>query len=217
MMAKALDANGAAKVYILGRRLGSLEDTAKAATNGSVIPIQADVTAKESLANAASKIESEVGFVNAVIANSGITGPDLRGLPSKPTVEELQSFLWKVPIEEFTNTFNVNTSAPFYTFIAFMHLLDAGNNKDASPGKALGIKSQFIITSSIAAYNRRATAGFAYGTSKAAAVHLMKMLAHYTAPYKIRCNVIAPGLYPSEMTDVSPTYKSIMNLKRHIS
>ncbi|KAI9764253.1 MAG: hypothetical protein M1835_007608 [Candelina submexicana] len=61
-------------------------------------------------------------------------------------------------------------------------------------------QSQVIATSSIGAYNRVPAAGFAYGGSKAAVIHMMKQLATKFAGFGIRANVLAPGLYPSEMT-----------------
>ena len=167
------------------------------------MPIQADVTSKDSLSAAASKISSETPFINAVIANSGVTGPTLDGLPPNPTLEQFQSYLWNVSQEDFNATFAINTSAPFYTLLAFLQLLDVGNKHPDSPGVTSGIKSQIVITGSIAGFNRKATAGFAYGASKAGVMHIMKMLAYYLAPWKIRANVIAPGLYMSEMTAVS--------------
>src|SRR5258706_1264841 len=98
MMAKALDINGAKKVYIVGRRLEKLQEVASAAVgsplppntrlisekrielrslqvNKSIVAVQGDITSKESLASITEKVKSEVGFVNVVIANSGISGP----------------------------------------------------------------------------------------------------------------------------------------------
>jgi NAD(P)-dependent dehydrogenase (short-subunit alcohol dehydrogenase family) len=66
--------------------------------------------------------------------------------------------------------------------------LDAGNKKGN-----VEQKSQVIATSSIGGFNRVPLAGFAYGTSKAAATHLMKQFATSLAPHDIRSNVIAPG------------------------
>ena len=43
MVAKALALNGAAKVYILGRRLEKLEEAAKQSPHGNMIPLQCDV------------------------------------------------------------------------------------------------------------------------------------------------------------------------------
>lgn len=169
-----------------------------------MIPIKADVTSKDELAAAAARVKSEAGFVNVVIANSGIVGPTLSGLPKDrtPSIEELQEYLWKVPQEEYTNTFAVNTTAMFYTMTAFLTLLDAGNKHEKSPTVARGVKSQFIATSSLAGFSRKPAAGFAYSGSKAAVTHIVKTLATYLVPYHIRANVIAPGIYPSDMNKV---------------
>ena len=170
------------------------------------------MTSKACLGNAAAIIKSRTSFVNAVIANSGVDGPGLKNLPENATLHQFQKFLWDVPVKAMNDTFAVNTTAVLYTCLAFLPLLHAGNEHKDSPGFKHNIKSQFISTSSIASFNRKATAGFAYGASKAAQNHLMKMLAHYLAPYMIRTNVIAPGLFASEMTAVRSIYgfKSVL-------
>ena len=202
MMASALDINGAAKVYILGRRLEKLEEVASKAVNGSIIPIQGDITSKASLTTAVEKVQSEVPFVNVVIANSGTMGPTLDGLPKDhtPPLSDLHAYLWNTPMSAFTETFNINTTATFYTMLAFLPLLDAGNTHPTSPTLTSGIKSQFIATSSIGAFSRRPGAGFAYAASKAGVIHMVKQLATYLVPYHIRVNTIAPGIYPSDMS-----------------
>ena len=73
MMAKALAVNGAKKVYILGRRADALEKAAS--EHPAVVPLQCDITSKESLQNAVDRITTEVGYINVVIANSGVLGP----------------------------------------------------------------------------------------------------------------------------------------------
>src|SRR5687768_13889694 len=75
MITKALVENGASKVYILGRRLAVLEEAAKSTGSSAVIPLVCDVTSQTDLAAAASKVHSEVGYVNLVVCNSGIGGP----------------------------------------------------------------------------------------------------------------------------------------------
>lgn len=171
-----------------------------------MIPIQGDITSKDSLAFIAKRITSEVGFVNAVIANSGATGPRLDALPKSPTpsLSDLHAFLWATPFAEFNDTFSVNTTAAFYTLLAFLPLLDAGNKDPRSPTVNAGgsVKSQFIATSSIGGFSRRPGMGFAYAGSKAAIIHLVKQMSTCLAEYHIRCNSFCPGIYPSNMSQV---------------
>ncbi|CAG8952024.1 hypothetical protein HYFRA_00000760 [Hymenoscyphus fraxineus] len=185
MMAKALEANGA-KVYIIGRRLEHLEAAAKQA---------GDVTKKEDLQSVVDKITAEDGFINVLIANSGITGPTLEGFNKGTTsISEIREFFWKTDNSAFLQTFGVNVAAVFFSIIAFLELLDAGNQKGN-----VEQKSQVIATSSIGGFNRLPLAGWAYGPSKAAVTHLMKQVGTFFAPHGIRSNIIAPGLYPSDM------------------
>lgn len=46
-MALALDANGASKVFIIGRREDKLQETASLAINKTIIPIKGDVSSKD--------------------------------------------------------------------------------------------------------------------------------------------------------------------------
>ena len=188
MMTKALSVNGAHKIYIIGRRKEVLEAAAKETPHGNIIPIVGDATSKDSLQSIATQIEKEVGYVNVLIANSGIGGPQHGSLTSKTSLEDFQSTLWQQPFEEHTNTFAVNVTAVFFSTIAFLKLLDAGNKKGN-----VEQKSQVIATSSIAGFNRNVPGGYVYGQSKAGTTLLMKQLATQLVPYGIRCNIISPG------------------------
>ena len=147
----------------------------------------------------------------------------------EPTVDEFAKAMWEVPMADFTETMNVNISVSpvlhifpldisaisstpssllfshppltpsqgvWFTSLAFLPLLSAGNEKGNMPAQ----NSQIIATSSIASFTRRPFAGYAYSASKAGVTHLVKNMATNFTPFKIRCNVLAPGLYPSEMT-----------------
>lgn len=204
--ARALDANGAKAVYIVGRREETLQAAAKTAVNGTIKPIVGDVTDKASLTKIADQVRQEQGYINLLFANAGIVGPkhgamlkeSLKDGSSKPTVAEFQKIMFEPPIDDFTFASHVNCSAVFYTAIAFLDLLDAGNKQ-----RNVAQDSQIIVTSSIAGFMRHLSAGFAYNSSKAATTHLVKMLSTYFAQagFRIRANVIAPGIYPSEMTE----------------
>ncbi|KUJ15155.1 short-chain dehydrogenase/reductase [Mollisia scopiformis] len=195
MMAKALEENGA-KVYIIGRRLETLEKAAKQAKHGNIIPAQGDVTKKEDLDRIVDSITKSDGFINVLVANSGIGGPNLLGLPKDPTLSQYREYMYNVNIDDFTNTFHVNTSAVFFCIMAFLELLNAGNKKGN-----VQQKSQVIATSSIGGFNRLPLAGFAYAATKIGTTFMMKALATAFVPYGIRSNIIAPGLYPSELAD----------------
>jgi len=190
MMTKALALNGASKVYIVGRRLEKLQDAAKESPYNNIIPLQGDVTSKESIEAIAAHIRKETGYVNLLICNSGISGPQAAvNMPKETSAKELQKMVLESPMEDFTRTFAVNVSGVYYNAIAFLDLLEEGNKKENMPG----VKSQVLVTGSIAAYNRNVGAGIAYNTSKAAVTHLVKMLAGLFVEYSVRVNAIAPG------------------------
>ncbi|KAI0456579.1 hypothetical protein F5B21DRAFT_467091 [Xylaria acuta] len=204
--ARALDANGAKAVYIVGRRESALRDAAKTATNGNIIPVVGDVTDKASLTALADRVRKEHGYVNFLFANAGVQGPKLRDLLAKeepggkPTIRELQEALWKPEMSDFSDALHVNCTGVFYTIVAFLDLLDAGTKRRNVPSDA-----QILVTSSVAAVSRNLASGFAYSVSKAGVSHLVKMISTLCAQnrYRIRCNTIVPGMYPSEMTEGS--------------
>lgn len=202
MITKALAVNGASKVFIIGRRRDKLEAVAAECPPGVVVPLQGDVGSKESLKSCADQAAEQTSFVNTVIACSGVTGPTLDGLAkdSPPTLSALHEFLWQPTMEEFDAAFHINSTGMFYTMLAFLPLLDAGNSHQLSPTVATTIKSQFLIIGSIGAYSKRPGMGFAYAGSKAAAVLMMKQIAALLVPYSIRANILNPGIFPSDMS-----------------
>lgn len=146
------------------------------------------MTSKADLKRAADVIKSSHGYVNVVIANSGVTGPSMAGLAPNSSLTAFRNHLWNWDPAEFNKSYEVNATAVFYTLVAFLELLDEGNKRGN-----VDQKSQFIAISSLGAYNRVPSSGYAYGSSKAAVTHMMKQLATALVPYGIRANVIAPG------------------------
>ena len=200
MMAKALAANGAHRVYIVGRREQVLLDAANSIDPKVVIPLPGDITSQDTLLDMAAKVESETGYVNLVIANAGIMGPrPIKAAPGSPlpSISEYRAHALQTPMQDFTQTYAVNATGVYYTALAFLTLLDAGNTKG---NLGADTRSQIIATSSIGGFSRLAGASFAYNSSKAAVTHMMKMMATSFAPYHIRCNVLAPGIFPSDLT-----------------
>ena len=129
MITKALALNGAHKVYIVGRRESTLQVATKESPHGNIIPIVGDVTSKNDLERVTKQIQEEVGYVNVLIANSGISGPQVPKVTKETPLEEFQKGLWNTDFLEYTQTFAVNCSAAFFSAVAFLKLLDAGNKK----------------------------------------------------------------------------------------
>lgn len=185
MITQALAQNGA-RVYIVGRRGDVLQKSADV-HEGDIIPIEGDVTDVESLKKAAAEVASKEKHVDLVVANSGIAGPGFDG--SKTSAEDLADQIMNTNIDEARKLLDTNVLGFFFTAGAFLKLLAKSPN---SP--------QIITVTSNAAYGRKVMAGMLYSMTKAATVHMTKMLATHLAESNVRVNSIAPGLYPSELT-----------------
>ncbi|KAI1649197.1 NAD(P)-binding protein [Daldinia loculata] len=208
MMAKALAGAGAKKVYILGRRKAVLESAAS--HHPSFVPIVCDITSKSSLQSAVEFIKNDVGYINLLVANSGVIGP-INSFNPDFTIQQLQKNLFEeVSMEDFTNTFHVNVTATYFTLVAFLELLDAGNKNALKGGfgapaqegsNVLSIPSQAIVTGSLSGFSRDRLSSPAYAGSKSAIGQLAKHASTNLAQYEIRVNALAPGLFPSELAN----------------
>ncbi|KAJ5187295.1 short-chain dehydrogenase [Penicillium cf. viridicatum] len=205
-MSRALAANGARKVYILGRRLEVLEKAAEEYT--SIVAVQADVTSKADLQAAVYRIKNEVGYVNLVVANSGNIGPAVRFSPSASISELRETLFTNFSPDEMNNALALNITAAFFTMTAFLELLDAGTQnalqggfgKPAKEGTDVpSIQSQVIFTTSVSAFSRHWSSSPPYLTSKVAIMQVAKHASTQLARFGIRVNAIAPGVYPSEL------------------
>ncbi|CAE6476884.1 hypothetical protein ACGC1H_003295 [Rhizoctonia solani] len=211
MMAKGLAANGA-KVYIGGRRKEVVEKAAAAhgaGISGKLLPISLDVTKKESIESAVELISSENdGKLDVLINNAGQVGPvsnffSTPGAPERRDTETLGKALFKnESFQGWADVFTINVSSWFFLSTACLGLLEkASKAREAETG---GWSSSIIGISSISGQMKQAQDHFAYNTSKAAGIHLTKMLSTELALRKIpvRVNAISPGAFPSEMTSM---------------
>ncbi|KAK0743189.1 hypothetical protein B0T18DRAFT_328258 [Schizothecium vesticola] len=197
MMAKALADAGAAR-YIVGRRVDILQDaTSMINRPGVVVPLYCDVTSKISLESIVSVVATDVGHLNLLVCNAGVSGPQAPAPPAgpNPSLDAWREQQLSHDFDAFTQTFRVNATSVWYTAMAFLKLLDEGNKR----GNVAPTTSQVVVTSSIAAFNKKAPGGYAYGPSKAAATQIAKQLSVVLPTWNIRANCICPGLFPSEM------------------
>ena len=206
MATQALAVNGA-KVYITGRTSEKLDRVTELYGKnipGQIIPITSDMTSKESIQELVKEIESKEKSLHILINNAGISSSTANTEADDPKM--LQQELFQHPsstFDEWEQVFRTNVTQLFFTTTAFLPLLQKGTALDH------GWSSTVINISSISGIVKTAQHHFAYNTSKAASVHLSKMLAHEvtSSGLKIRINNIAPGVFPSEMTAQSSDEK----------
>ncbi|KAE8454079.1 hypothetical protein EG329_007857 [Mollisiaceae sp. DMI_Dod_QoI] len=196
MATQALAANGA-RVYITGRRMDALEKAARShqpSQGGAIIPAgPCDVTKKADLEKLVKDISEKESHVDLLICNAGISGP--KAEPESEDATELKErLLNSESFEEWSDTFNTNVSAVYFTTVCFLPLLQAAHNHNGP------LSSSVIVISSMSGIMRHAQGHFGYNAAKGATVHLSKLMSYEFKKAGIRVNSIAPGYFPSEMT-----------------
>jgi len=199
MATQALAVNGA-KVYITGRTQEKLDKVAELYgqnISGQIIPITSDITDKQSIDKLVKEISSREKFLSILINNAGISTGHQNTEHEDP--HELRKSLFEDEsgdIAAWDDTFRTNVTQTFFVTSAFLPLLQKGSEQER------GWSSTIINITSISGIVKVSQHHFAYNASKAAAIHLTKMLAHevMTSKLRIRVNNIAPGVFPSEMT-----------------
>ncbi|OWZ26498.1 hypothetical protein C347_06725 [Cryptococcus neoformans AD2-60a] len=180
--------NGA-KVYITARRQQVLEEAAKE-IGGDIIPIQGDVSTKEGCKAIADALSAKESKLDALINCAGVMRAYKTTIKDHNNPDEVEKLLWEGHDDDDFNYSNaININGPYFMTCALIPLLRKSD-----------LRSVVIIASIAGLANQRATGSVSYGVSKAAAIHLGKLLAGRLHPLKIRVNTICPGIFPSEMT-----------------
>jgi NAD(P)-dependent dehydrogenase (short-subunit alcohol dehydrogenase family) len=136
-----------------------------------------------------------MGTTQAGIARDDPTKYSSQGQPDMKPASAISSHLLQTEFSNWASTFETNVTAQYFTSVAFLPLLSLGNENTK------GYSSSIVNVASISGVMKGSSGGqFAYAASKAAFLHLTRMLATTLTETKIRVNCIAPGLFPSEMT-----------------
>lgn len=190
-MAESLLLGGADRVYISSRKADACAKAVdelnaiakKHQLKGRAYSIPADVSKREgaaALRASFDKVNKENNLsskCDIVIANAGAT--------------------WAEPIDKFPDAafekvLDLNVRGVFYTIQLFLDLLlKSGSREDPA---------RVIITGSVAGLTGLVPNGYAYNASKAGVHQLARHLAAELGPQHVTCNVVAPGFFPSKMT-----------------
>lgn len=201
MIAQALQSNGA-KVYIIGRRKDVLQKTAQLYSTGpgSIHALPGDISSKDEVIRLAKEVESkEPEGIQLLVNNAGIAKDDetrflTNGQPDMKDAKAISEHFLKTEEEQWAITMRTNVAAHYYMSMAFLPLLGKGGSKTPD------YSSQIINVSSITGAMKGTSGGQPiYAASKAAFTHLSRILATTFKDIPVRVNVIAPGVFPSEM------------------
>ncbi len=175
-------AEAGAAVVLGGRRMERLKDLRSEieAAGGDAHVVSLDVTSVESIKSAVAHAETEVGPIDILINNSGVS-----------TTERLVD----VTEDGFDHVFGTNTRGAFFMAqeVAKRMLARA---KGAAPGVFAGGR---IINIASAAGLRTLPQIGVYCMSKAAVIHMTKVMAAEWGRFGITTNAVCPGYIDTEI------------------
>ncbi|MBT9597879.1 MAG: SDR family NAD(P)-dependent oxidoreductase [Vitreoscilla sp.] len=165
-----------AKVACVARRADKVQAVAEAirAAGGEAMPCVMDVTDQASMRAGFDAIEAQLGTVDVLVNNAGLSAP-------APFAE--------MSNQQWDSVLDVNLSAPFYVAREMSRRLIA----KGQPGSIINIASILGHLAKAMFVN--------YGTTKGAMIHMTQYMALDLLPHHIRVNAIAPGYFPTEMTN----------------
>lgn len=175
MIAQGYVAAGA-KVYIASRD-GAACEAAATEIGGDVVPVAADLSTVAGVQALAAFFAEREERLDILVNNAGAT--------------------WGEPIESFSEkgwdkVMDINVKGLFFLTQALHPLLRVAGTADL-PARVINIASVDGIH--VAQYE-----SYSYAASKAAVIHLTKSLAKRLVADHVNVNAIAPGLFPSKMT-----------------
>lgn len=177
-IAKAFAALGA-KVALISRSessCGSASDEINRTYPGSSVAYAVDVSNHAAVQEVAKKIADELGAVNILINNAGVTRDGL---------------LMRMKEEDWDTVLDTNLKGAFNTVKAFMRPLMKGENS-----RIINIASVIGLIGNAGQAN--------YSASKAGLIGFTKAIARELAGRAVTCNAIAPGFITTDMTDELP-------------
>lgn len=171
-------AEAGAAVALAARRTDRLGDVASAieGAGGTVIAVPCDVADADSVESLMATTVEQLGGLDIVVVNAGIAS-------ERSMVTE------KLPLSFFEETLAVNLTGAFATSQA------AGKRMLAQGSGSI------IMISSVAGLGASYETPAGYSASKAGLISLTEHLAVRWGRRGVRVNAIAPGWFPSEMTE----------------
>lgn len=177
MIAKAFVEAGA-RVYVCSRDAEACHQTAEELSAlGTCHSVAANLATEEGVKELAARLGEQITHLDILVNNAGTTW----GAP-------LESY----PVKGWEKVMQLNVTSVFSCIQQFLPLLRQSGSA-ANPARIINIGS----VAGISSFGEQA---YAYGPSKAALHQLSRILARELVSQHINVNVIAPGRFPSKMT-----------------
>ena len=179
--AVAIDlAAAGAKVIVCGRRMGPLEETAKAVTDagGTASAVTCDLTDPVAIEQCADALLAEHGTIDILINNAGFSS--------------IVRSVRYIGAEEWRGVMDVNTMGPAMMTKALLQpMIDQG-------------RGDIVMIASMAGVNPSVMAGSVYSAAKTAARVYMNVLAQEMRVHGIRAITVSPGEVDTPIMDNRP-------------
>jgi NAD(P)-dependent dehydrogenase (short-subunit alcohol dehydrogenase family) len=172
-----------ARVYITARKAEACQQAATALGQyGECIALPADVANPEGRHQLCQQLEKLEPCLHILINNAGAAWG-----------ETYEAY----PESAFDKLMSINVTAVFGLTRALTPLLEAAASKEGDPARVVNIGSM----DGLHIPTVTGVGTYAYTASKAAVHHLTRHLAVELGPRQITVNAVAPGFFPSKMTD----------------
>lgn len=168
-----------AKVYISSRKKEVCDETARKLSEiGECVSVPADLSTVAGCLNLADEIRAREEALHILVNNAGAN--------------------WGAPLDEFPESgwdkvMDTNVKGIFFLTQRLLPQLEAA----ARPGDP----ARVINIGSIDAIHIPFVDNYAYSASKAAVHHMTRVLAAKLGPRGVAVNAVAPGFFPSKMTE----------------
>ena len=175
-------AKAGAGVVLAGRRIERLKALRAEiqADGGDAHVVTLDVTDRDSIKAAVAHAETEAGTIDILVNNSGVGTTQL---------------LTEVSEDDYDHVFNTNTRGAFFVAQEVGKRMIA-RSKGAAPGTFTG--GRIVNIASMAGLRPLSRIGV-YAMSKAAVVHMTRVMALEWGRYGINVNAICPGYIDTEI------------------
>ena len=178
MIASTFLDNGA-KVYITSRHADQCEAAARRLSeqyDAECIAIPGDISEFQTIESLAATLAEREDKLHILVNNAGAS----KGSPFEAFTEQD----WDVVMD-------TNAKSPFFLIQKLMPLLrNAATHEDPA---------RVITIASVGGLKNTKFNNYPYGPSKAAAIHMMRVLGAHLVKENIICNAIAPGPFPTDM------------------